>query len=211
MQVRCVQMPVFISGQTITMAVPDADDLKKSYNKGDTDSAAFPFWAKIWPASKALSQFIIGHPQFIANKKVMEIAAGLGLPSLVAAPFAKEIMCTDAVPQALDFVNTSIRLNGCTNIKTDVLNWNNYTLNYDADVLLMSDVNYNPGDFPQLLAFFQTQFAKKVVILLSTPQRLMAKPFIEALAENIKQHEEFVISEKDEKVVCTVFVLGEAA
>lgn len=37
---------------------------------------AFLYWAKIWPAAKALAQFIIQQQQLLVEKKVVEKAGG---------------------------------------------------------------------------------------------------------------------------------------
>ena len=186
----------------VALAVPEQEALKQ-WHEQNKATHVFPYWGKVWPASKALSQFIAAHKELIQHKKVMEIASGLGLPSLVAALFAKEVICTDAVKEALEFVNKSIQLNAGNNISTGVYNWNEDATTISAELLLMSDVNYNPDDFPQLLAFVKKQVQTGKTILLSTPQRLMAKPFIESLQPFITQHEEYFTDE----VMCSVFVL----
>jgi predicted nicotinamide N-methyase len=192
-----------LNEQQILVAVPDQELLKEWYEQNKA-THSFPYWAKVWPASKALAQFIAGHQQLVENKNLMEIAGGLGLPSLVAANFAKEVICSDAAEEAISFINTSIQLNALTNITAKVYNWNASAISSNADVLLMSDVNYNPDDFPQLLAFIQTQLQNGITILLSTPQRLMAKPFIEALQKFIAGQEDFFI---EEEVMCSVLIL----
>lgn len=189
----------------LKIAIPDPQELKKNYQQS-TISPEFLYWAKIWPAAKALSQFILQHQELVVDKKVVEIAAGLGLPSMIAASFAKEVTCTDAIPEAVEFMNISVELNSLTNVRTAVYNWNTEEI-FDADILLMSDVNYEPEDFPQLLTFFQTQLKRGVTIILSTPQRLMAKPFIKAIAGFIFQQDEFEIADNNETVACSVFVL----
>jgi predicted nicotinamide N-methyase len=188
----------------LQLIVPDPFVLKQVY--GDSNqNIPFPYWAKIWPAAKALSKFIVHNKQLILEKQVMEIAAGLGLPSIVASSFAKKIYATDAIPDAIEFMKLSIQLNRLSNIKTGLYNWHEPTNNFEAEVLLMSDVNYNPADFPQLLSFIQTNLKKGATILLSTPQRLMAKPFIQTLEPYIIYRED--ITDEEEDVLCTVFVL----
>lgn len=49
----------------------------------------FPYWSKCWPSAIALSNFIAKNQALIQDKQVLELATGLGLPSLVAARFAK--------------------------------------------------------------------------------------------------------------------------
>ncbi|MBX9782513.1 MAG: hypothetical protein K2X48_04380 [Chitinophagaceae bacterium] len=194
----------------IHIAAPQEDALKTWYT-AHADEHPFPYWAKVWPAAKALSEFILTHQQLIAGKKVMEIAAGLGLPSLTAAAFAKEVIITEADSAALPFINTSITLNALQNVQTKIFNWNEQEPVDDSEILLMSDVNYNPTHFPQLLLFVETQWSRGITILLSTPQRIMAKPFIEVLTPYITQQEEIMIKENGEEVLCSVFVLSKSS
>ena len=205
MQLSFTVETIPVKTPAVKIAVPLPSEIKRLYEEMNK-ARAFPYWAKIWPAAKALAQFIIQQQQLVADKKVVEIAGGLGLPSLIAASFANEVMCTDAAPEALEFVNTSVELNSLTNITTTIYDWNDEAT-FDTEVLLMSDVNYHPADFPQLLIFFQTQLKRDITIILSTPQRLMAKPFIEAIAEFIIQQEDYTIEDCSEITNCTVFVL----
>ena len=62
---------------------------------------AFPYWSKVWPSAEALALFILQHPEYIAGKMVVELGAGLGLPSLVAAQMAASVLCTDYEPEAV--------------------------------------------------------------------------------------------------------------
>jgi predicted nicotinamide N-methyase len=192
------------NGKQFLLTVPQEDVLKDWYEQ-NKDAHPFPYWGKVWPAAKALSQFIITNHELVAGKKVMEIAAGLGLPSISAASFAKEVLITEAIPMALQFISVSIELNALKNAEAKIYNWNEQHTIDDCEVMLMSDVNYNPADFPRLLFFIETQLKKGIAILLSTPQRLIAKTFIEPLVPYIKMQKEFLT--EDENTTCSVFVL----
>jgi predicted nicotinamide N-methyase len=146
-------------------------------------------------------------PSLVTDKSVMEIAAGLGLPSLAAAGYATSVSCTDAVADAVEMINIAVQCNNFNNVQAMQLDWNEPLPEIETDVILMSDVNYNPSDFPQLLRFIQNILADKTTIILSTPQRLMAKPFIEAVAPSIVQQKDFAVVHKNEETMCSVFVL----
>ncbi|XVJ66121.1 MAG: methyltransferase domain-containing protein [Lacibacter sp.] len=189
----------------LKLAVPDEAAIKEWYQQ--QQELPFPFWAKVWPASIALTRFILEESHFVTDKAVMEIAAGLGLPSLAAAGCATSVLCTDAIADAVDMINISVQLNNFNNVQAMQLDWNKPFHKLKTDVVLMSDVNYNPADFPQLLRLIQNIVADKTTILLSTPQRLMAKPFIEAIAPAIVQQKEVAVVHNDEETMCSVFVL----
>ncbi len=67
------------------------------------------------------------------------------------------------------------------NVTGKVLNWNQLPHDITADVLILSDINYGPNQFDRLNKVLQWFLQKGTTILISTPQRLMAKPFIEKL------------------------------
>lgn len=161
----------------------------------------FPYWAKIWPAAKALTQFLANHPLLLKNKQVLELAAGIGLPSLLAAQIAQQVTCTDYVPEPLAYITEAAKHH--TNFTTAVLNWNNLPKDLSTDVLLLSDVNYEPAAFEQLLQVIHNFLQQGTTIIISTPQRLMAKPFIDALQQFCILRQEI----KADEVFCTVLVL----
>lgn len=199
-----------VSLQTISIGetqfelfVPDEAAVKLAYMQGEI---SFPYWSKIWPSALALSRFIIQHPQYVQNKKLAELGAGLGLPSLVAALYAREVLCTDHEAAAVAIAQQSATHNQLTNFKTAVVDWQ-LQGDIEADVLLLSDVNYEPANFKYLLELVSSSLQKGITIIISTPQRLMAKDFINPLLQNCIQQEEMRIEQQGEAMI-TVLVLA---
>src|SRR5689334_17781361 len=93
-----------------TAFVPDASALQQSFTKQlQTDpSTPAPYWAQVWPSAYALCEFITEQPHWLRNKTVLELAAGLGLPSLLAAQLATEVTCSDYIPDAVEMMQRSI-------------------------------------------------------------------------------------------------------
>jgi len=173
---------------------PDTTDLQQAWKNGHLKD--FPYWGKCWPAAIALSSFIEKNTTLVQNKTVLELAAGLGLPSLVAARYAKQVICSDYLPEPLSFVQMSAVENGISNIETRIINWHHIPQDLLADVVLLSDVNYDPASFEvldQLLSFFLEQGS---FIILSTPQRIMAKSFVEKWMPLITIQEEFILEDE---------------
>jgi predicted nicotinamide N-methyase len=172
----------FIFGNiTIELCIPDATSIRNDYETTNNNNTPFPFWAKVWPASIGLCNFLAENIELIANKKVVEVAAGLGLPSLYAAHVAANVICSDYLQQPMDFVNKSIELNALKNITTTIIDWNHLPDNFRADVLLLSDINYDPVAFDALYLMLEKLIQNNTTIILATPQRLMAKSFIEKI------------------------------
>jgi predicted nicotinamide N-methyase len=170
--------------------------------------AQHTYWARLWPSALALATFLQHTPQLIIGKKVAELAAGLGLPSLVAAAYAKQIWCSDISAEAMEVAKKGAVLHRLTNIQFEACNWNSLPVNFDAEVVLLSDINYDPKTFEQLERVIMDLLDKGCTLILSTPQRLMAKPFLEKLSNfKVSSHEEKV--EADGQVTfISIFVLS---
>jgi predicted nicotinamide N-methyase len=188
----------------VQLFVPDADAVHESYRRGEIP---FPYWSRIWPAAIALTEFVLQHPYLVENKNVIELGAGLGLPSLVAARFAADVVCTDHSAEAVAFANLSASHNWLTNFHAHRLDWNEMTTDSGADVMLLSDINYEPLAFDALMKLVFSFLENGKTILLSTPQRLMAKDFITAILPFCKQQEERVISYEGIEATISLFVL----
>lgn len=150
-------------------------------------NAPFPFWARIWPSSKAMSQFLAIEPEWVRGKKILEVGAGLGLPSFAIAHLATEVIVTDHASEAVSLINKNITHLCFNNMKSMCLDWNDFPDIISADTILLSDVNYAPGAFGPLLTLVGKLMEKGAVIIIATPERIMAAPFVEALQPFIQR------------------------
>jgi predicted nicotinamide N-methyase len=173
----------FIGSLAVELFVPDIESVKKWYakEKSRDPEAPFPFWAKVWPSAIAMAAYLERNSDLIKGKKVLELAAGLGLPSLVATKFAEQVCCSDYLEEAVAVVRQSVSHNQIKNIDCAVYNWNNLPYELSADVLLLSDVNYEPEVFDQLIKVCEKFLRQGTRILLTTPGRIMAKDFVSRL------------------------------
>ncbi len=133
-----------IHEQHFSLFVPDETAVKESYEK---ESISFPYWCQVWPAAIAMSDFLLRHPEYIQHKTVLELAAGLGLPSIVSAQEASTVICSDYLPEAVAVIQRSAKHNHLQNLRTRLLDWHCLPDDLTADVLLLSDVNYEPSLF----------------------------------------------------------------
>ncbi len=172
------------------------------------EKAGFPFWARLWPSAIALATFIQKSPHWVVGKQVAELAAGIGLPSLVAAKYAQQVWCSDLVPEAMDIAAKSAEHHGLRNISFHACDWNHLPEVLMPEVLLLSDVNYDPAVFGSLWVLLEGFLQKGATILLATPQRLMAKPFLESLSGYITDSYEEYIEENSQKTFISIFVLS---
>jgi predicted nicotinamide N-methyase len=174
---------VSLANRQVVLYLPEPKALQQLYlqQKETDNNTSFPYWAKLWPSAIALATFIEQHPEYVLQKNVLELAAGLGLPSLVAASTASTVLCTDMAAEAMEAATKSATLAGLQNMQCRTLNWNDLDASMTADTLLLSDVNYEPEVFESLLNVLHRFLRNGTTILLATPQRLMAKPFVEKL------------------------------
>jgi predicted nicotinamide N-methyase len=179
--------------------------------KKDDPSFNFPYWSQVWPAALGLCQFLVHHTHYVQDKKVVELAAGLGLPSLLAAQYAREVIASDHIPDAVRLMERSTAYNGIMNMQCALLDWSNFPETIIADTLLLSDINYDPVSFDAVYSLLQRFLTNGATILLSTPQRLMAKPFIDRILPFCIEHEEVLIENAQRQTLISVFVLKKVA
>lgn len=194
MEVRCFPF----KQMSLEALIPVQDELKVNHERLLQQGYAipFPYWAQIWPAAIALSNFLDNHSDYVFDKQVLELAAGLGLPSLVAAGLgAKKVCVSDQSEEAVQVLQQAINHNRFNNMESRWLNWHQLPDNLHPDVLLLSDINYDPAEFDTLFHVLNRFLQKGTLIILSTPQRLMAKPFINRLMPWCIQQENEQIKE----------------
>jgi predicted nicotinamide N-methyase len=175
----------------ISIYVPSTEAVAEMQQ--ETDGA---FWAKVWPSAQALAAFICDNSNLLQDKKVLEIAGGLGLPSVAAAPYCHEVICSDLFSEPMIFVEATARYHGLRNISFRTIDWGNFPEDILPDMVLMSDVNYDPSAFSHLQQLFRFLLGKGVSILLATPQRIVARPFITSLLPYCMQSEERMAEEQ---------------
>jgi predicted nicotinamide N-methyase len=200
---------ISIGKYTIELLVPVPESVQQTYRlqiQKDSNTA-FPYWTKIWPAAISMTEFLSGNTHLIKNKKVLELAGGLGLPSLYAAHYANEVCCSDYLPEAVAVMEQSVKHNKLTNMQCGLLNWNHLPEDLLADTLLLSDINYDPIVFETLYLLIQGFLNRGCTVILSTPQRLMAKPFIDRLAALCIQQQELTVIHQNMPVLTMVMVL----
>ncbi len=193
----------FVFGnQTITLQLPQENAVQEWYRSQDPQTP-FPFWARIWPAAKALARYLSMHPEYFVDKQVVEFGAGIGLPALYSASIAASVLITDHATDAMDwFKQHHARL--YKHVQQQHFDWANNQTWPQADCVLMSDVNYRDGDFKDLMRLIEHYSTAKAIIILTTPQRIIARDFVQHIAPYIQST---TTIEVDEHLI-SVYVLG---
>lgn len=70
-----------------------------------------PYWAHLWPGSRALARYVVEHPEVVSGR-CLEVGCGLGLVALVLARMGGEVFAFDRNRDAVGFCQLNARRNG---------------------------------------------------------------------------------------------------
>ncbi len=130
----------------------------------------FPLWAKIWKASWVLSGYLAELPPD-ANQRLLEIGAGVGLVSIVAATFGHQITMTEYNSDALNFARANACLNNCPDLPIKKLDWNHPGLKDQFDLIVAAEVTYDEASFLPLIRLFKSNLKAAGEIILASEIR----------------------------------------
>ena len=163
----------------LQLHVPDPDQVKPIYDQliASNPDTVFPFWARIWPSSLALTAFLRKEPHWIASKHVLEIGAGIGLPSFSISREASSLVISDYSTEAVALMEKNIEYLVLQHAKAIYLDWNHFPSDLTADTVLFSDINYDPEQFEALLTLIKQLLNKGATVIIATPERISAVAF----------------------------------
>ncbi len=169
----------------ILIAIPDEEVIRLNYQQtvAEGKQNKFPYWARIWPSAWAMAEYLDEHPDLFKQKRVIEFAAGLGLPSLLTATRAESVIASDYLEEAVDCISKSILTNRFTNMKAALYNWRDGLPDWEADLVLLSDTNYDTEDQAAVERLIHHFLNKGSTVLLTTPHRLAARELLQSLHE----------------------------
>jgi len=124
-----------IGGVELTLARPDDPEALLD-EEAFADDEFMPYWAELWPASVALAEAL---PTDLSGMRVVELGAGLGVPSLVAAARGATVTAVDWAADAIALLPRNAAANGLslTAVQGD---WRDF--DGEFDVALAADVLY---------------------------------------------------------------------
>jgi predicted nicotinamide N-methyase len=168
----------------------------------------FPYWAKVWPSAIALHNVLQKHPNWIKDKHVLEIGAGIGLPSLMMAGITKSIQVSDYDIEAVELLQKNIEHLQLQNAQALQLDWNALPEAIYPEVIILSDVNYDPTQFVTLTKLIEKFIHQGSTVILSTPQRIMASSFVQKLEGYIIERHEALVDENGIPKEISILVLS---
>jgi predicted nicotinamide N-methyase len=168
----------------------------------------FPYWAKVWPSATALHNVLQKHPSLIRDKTVLELGAGVGLPALMIADITNSIQISDYNLDAVELLRKNIEHLELENAEALKLDWNALPETIHPEVIILSDVNYDPTQFETLTKLIEKFIHQGSTVILSTPQRIMASPFVQKLEGYIIERHEALVDENGIPKEISILVLS---
>jgi predicted nicotinamide N-methyase len=174
-----VEETVELAGRELTLLRPASADALIDEEAFDDDEF-LPYWAELWASGVALAA-AVGAAD-LAGARVLELGAGLGLPSLAAAIRGADVLATDWAEDAVELLRVNARRNRVV-LRAERVRWDDPALLLaDApwDLVLGADLLYESRNADQLLALLPVLGAD---VLLADPGRPFVRGFLERAAE----------------------------
>ncbi len=171
----------FIRTNTRAVAVPGlgiriftADQLTPIWEATENDlekhAIAPPFWAFPWAGGQALSHYLLGHPEAVRGKRILDLASGSGLVAIAAATCgAADVTANDIDPMCEAAIAVNAELN---DVPIGYLGGDLLEADLPAtDVILAADVFYEQTPARRFLAFLQRAHAAGIMVIAGDPGR----------------------------------------
>ena len=192
-----------------SLFVPTHALIKTTYENlvASNPTTIFPYWAKVWASAYAMLQFLQEQPLWIQNKIVLEIGAGIGVPSLSIAAQTHKIIISDYAQDAVAVIQKNIEHLKLSNALAVCMDWNHIPDDIIADTILLSDTNYEPAAHNHLVLMIDTFINKCSTVIVATPNRLASNPFMESVSKYIYHSTYYSINENETTSQIAVMIL----
>jgi predicted nicotinamide N-methyase len=181
-----IQERLELAGRELTLLRPPSADELIDEEAFDEDEF-LPYWAELWPSGLALACVVAGLD--LAERRVLELGAGLGLPSLAAALRGGNVLATDWADDAVELLRENAGRNGIV-LRAECVRWDEPQPLLDGapwDLVLCADVLYEQRNADLLLELLPRLGGE---LLLADPGRPFAAAFlahwdVEEVAERV--------------------------
>jgi predicted nicotinamide N-methyase len=169
-----VEETIELAGRRLTLLRPPSADELIDETAFDDDEF-LPYWAELWPSGVELARHVGSLD--LRGRRVLELGAGLGLPSLAAALRGADAVASDWAEDAVALLRANAARNGIA-LRAELVRWDApEPLLREApwDLVLAADVLYEQRNADQLAALLPRLGAET---LLADPGRPFAKEFL---------------------------------
>jgi predicted nicotinamide N-methyase len=150
-----------------------------------------PYWAELWPSGRVLAEWLAGRD--LAGLRVLELGAGLALPSMVAMRAGARVLATDWYPEALAFARANAARAGLGELPTLEVDWGDppEALFADGpfDLVLGADVAYENRHGGQLAPLIRRTAGEHGEVVVADPRRPAASYLVAEMRESGWRHE----------------------
>ncbi|CAJ1075621.1 methyltransferase-like protein 23 isoform X1 [Xyrichtys novacula] len=147
-ETHCIACRVFTfdgsqNGQSLLVSIPEVLDPQ--------------YGMYVWPCAVVLAQYLWMRREELRDKTVLELGAGVSLPGVVAAKCGAKVILSDnaQTPLCLENCRRSCEANSLHDVQVLGLSWGEISPDLvqlpKLDVILGSDVFYEPQDFEDVL------------------------------------------------------------
>ena len=173
-----VEEVIELPGRRLSLLRPPSAEALIDEDAFDEDEF-LPYWAELWPSGLALARAVAALD--LRGARVLELGAGLGLPSLAAALGGADVLATDWAEDAVELLRRNAGRNGIA-LRAEVVRWDRpEPLLRDAPwpLVLGADLLYERRNADALLELLPRLGAD---VLLADPGRPFARGFLERAA-----------------------------
>ena len=129
-----------------------------------------PFWAFAWAGGQALARYVTDHPELVADRRVLDLAAGSGLVAIAAARTgAAAVRAVEVDPLAVAAVAVNAEANG-VRVDADLADILDGGAG-GAEVVLAGDVFYSQAMANRMLRFLLRAARAGATVLVGDPGR----------------------------------------
>jgi predicted nicotinamide N-methyase len=174
-----VEETVELAGRELTLLRPASADALIDEEAFDDDEF-LPYWAELWASGVALAR-AVGESD-LKGARVLELGAGLGLPSLAAALRGADVLATDWAEDAVELLRVNARRNG-VELRAERVRWDEpgaLLAGAPWGLVLGADLLYEARNAEQLLELLPLLGAD---VLLADPCRPFVRGFLERAAD----------------------------
>jgi predicted nicotinamide N-methyase len=134
------------------------------------DSDEPPYWAYVWGGGAALARYMLGHPQTVAGRRVLDLGAGGGIVGIAAAlAGARQVLASDTDPNALAVLGVNAAANGVAiEIQPGDLTAGPPP---DVDLVAVGDLFYAADLAERVTGFLDRCLAVGIEVLVGDPYR----------------------------------------
>ncbi|GAC1516599.1 MAG: methyltransferase domain-containing protein [Gemmatimonadaceae bacterium] len=172
---RTTESNVDVGGPPLRILHPQDADALIDEDEFDVDER-LPYWADIWPSSVVLARHI---RRLRGGPRLLELGCGAGVVATAATLAGFTVTATDYYADAIAFTHVNVWRNTGQVIDARVADWRSFPLDLaDFDVVVASDVLYEPRYADLVAATFRRTLGRRGVGYVADPGRIAVDDFV---------------------------------